>query len=409
MIDIKNPEDCCGCRACVQACPKQCIAFEPDAAEGFGYPKVDLSLCIDCHLCERVCPMLDKSGSSEPLKVLAAANPDRSVRMDSSSGGFFSMLAEDVISRGGSVFGVAMDAGCRSASHIEVTDSDSLAFLRGSKYLQASTGSTFADVRRRLIDGKPVLYSGTPCQIHGLRLFLGKKLSESPLLLLVDVVCHGTPSPEAWRAYLNWRAAGSPVYGVNFRDKTESGWRSFGVSLRLTPYDLQPSGEARLAGPDGPLPHAGQPGVVSECHRSDLFMRSFLSNVNLRPSCYNCPSNAGRSGSDITLADFWGLPQSEAGDDNSGISQLLVRTRRGAEALASLHLADVREYPYSRVLAANPCAVRSVARPDRRAYFWKYYRTDFPRAVRASAPPVPLILRLKIKAAALLGKLGIRR
>lgn len=401
MIDIKRPEECCGCGACVQICPKQCIEFKPDESEGFCYPVVDLSRCIHCNACERVCPELNKSFSSEPLKVLAAANPDDDIRFNSSSGGVFSMLASEILSRGGTVFGVAMADDCRSAHHVEVTDIAGLEALRGSKYIQANTEDTFKSVRQRLKNGCLVLYSGTPCQIRGLKLFLGKALAESSLLLCVDLICHGTPSPAAWRAYLDWRTGGEPIYGVNFRDKLPSGWRSFGLSLQLRPYDLQPSDGRRLAGCSAAQVHAGQPGVISQCHRSDLFMRSFLSNVNLRPSCYDCPANNGRSGADLTLADFWGIEPKDG--DEAGVSQILVRTNKGAEAIGSLNL-QTEEYPYTGVLHSNPCVAHSVARPRRRAKFWKYYRSDYPRAVKATAYRDPFIIRVKTFVARLLGR-----
>lgn len=402
MIKITRSEDCTGCRACGEVCPKDCIAFKADAVEGFAYPEVDMSRCIDCHLCERVCPVIHAdTAQSEPMRVISAWSPCAGERKDSSSGGVFSLFAADVIGRGGVVVGVAMTDDFRSARHIEVDSIDGLGALRGSKYLQADATAAYKIVQSRLKEGRPVLFSGTPCQVAGMRRFLGKKADDEHLLL-VDVICHGTPSPEAWRVYLDGRAKGEAVAGVNFRDKSGSGWRSFGLSLQLRPYDLQPSDEGRLAAPCGRIPHAGEPGVVSECHRTDLYMRSFLSNVNLRPSCYECPSNAGRSGSDITLADFWGYPHREG--DEHGVSQVLVRTDRGAHALEALSLLGVEDFSYDVVLRNNPCVAHSVASPERRKYFWRHYRRNFSRAVAASAPREPLIYRIKVRIAALLGR-----
>lgn len=405
MIDIKHPEDCCGCGACGQVCPKSCISFYEDKVEGFRYPKVNLNLCIDCHLCEKVCPVINSGHRTEPKKVLATCNPDDNTRLESSSGGVFAMLAEAVLNQGGSVFGVKMDDDCKSAKHVEISDITELPYVMGSKYIQSDTGDTFKTVRKRLKEGHKVLFSGTPCQVRGLALYLGDKLVKSSNLLLVDLICHGTPSPEAWRAYLDWRARGEPVYGVNFRDKAVSGWRSFGLSLRLRPYDLQPSDGSRSALPCG-APHAGEPGVVSECHKTDLFMRSFLSNVNLRPSCYFCPSNAGRSGADITLGDFWGIPPSPG--DEKGVSQILLRTEKGADAFAALNLGNLVEYPYSVVLRANPCVAHSVACPDRRARFWKYYRSNFPKAVKEAAYRTTIYMRIRMKVGGILRKLHLR-
>lgn len=197
MINITNKYNCCGCGACAQCCPKQCITLDVDK-EGFSYPVVDTSVCVDCGLCEQVCPFLHPYEKREPLRTLAAYNTQEEVRMQSSSGGIFSLLAEKVIQEGGVVFGARFDENWQVT--IDYTESiDGLSAFRGSKYVQARTGDTFKQCESFLKADRKVLYSGTPCQVAGLKHFLRKEYGN---LLTVDFVCHGVPSPKVWGLYL---------------------------------------------------------------------------------------------------------------------------------------------------------------------------------------------------------------
>lgn len=199
MISIKDKQDCCGCGACAARCPKQCITLQRDS-EGFLYPQVDAQLCIECGLCEKVCPVLHQAPKEQhPRQTLAAVNRDESVRETSSSGGVFTLLAEKVLARGGVVFGARYDEQWQVV--IDYTESiEGLAAFRGSKYVQARTADTFKQCEAFLKAGRQVLYSGTPCQIAGLHRFLRKSY---PNLLAVDFICHGTPSPKVWSKYLD--------------------------------------------------------------------------------------------------------------------------------------------------------------------------------------------------------------
>ena len=385
MIQLKHQGDCCGCEACAIACPKKCITMQRDDKEGFAYPVIDSSLCIDCHRCEQVCPMINHNEKRAPLSTYAAINPDLSERIASSSGGIFSMLARNVIARGGIVFGVAFSEDFRSACHIAVESEADLARLRGSKYFQASTADSFAAVRSALVGGREVLFTGTPCQIKALRLYLGAKLCASPLLLLVDIICHGVPSPATWATYLDRCAGNDEVVDVQFRDKAPSGWHSF--CLR-----------AIASSADGLR-------TISATHREDLFMQSFLRNVNLRPSCYGCRSRGGSSGSDITIGDFWSPPSQL--DDNRGLSAVMVYTERGKEALGATNAA-LSGVEYARVAQGNPCLEHNVARPRSRKIFWKHYRSDFAKAVRLSKPKPSAYQKLKYQAWRLLHAIHLK-
>lgn len=313
MIYFKEKKDCCGCGACVQVCPKQCISMITDN-EGFLYPNVDSTICIDCGLCEKVCPVINQNSPKEPLSVYAAKNNDEEIRLKSSSGGIFTLLAEKVIAEGGVVFGAKFDADW-NVVHDYTETVEGLAAFRGSKYVQSEIGNNYRIAKQFLSDGRKVLFSGTPCQIAGLKRFLRKEYDN---LLTVDVVCHGVPSPMVWNKYkdeivrktvsnLECIAPNNSqprISNVNFRDKT-AGWKNY-----LCTYSIL---------------EASNNTIITNNHTEDAYMRLFLANYSLRPSCYYCPSKAGKSGSDMTLGDCWGIKRiNKSFDDNKGVGVYIV-------------------------------------------------------------------------------------
>ena len=202
MIHITDREKCCGCEACIQRCPQQCITLHEDG-EGFLYPETDEGRCIDCGLCEKVCPVIFQGTGRRPLNVYAAKNPDEEIRWESSSGGVFTLLAEKILSEGGVVFGARFDARWEVV-HDYTENVEGLSAFRGSKYVQSRIGDSFRQTECFLKTGRKVLFSGTPCQIAGLKLFLKKEYDN---LLTVDFICQGVPSPGVWRKYLKEIAA----------------------------------------------------------------------------------------------------------------------------------------------------------------------------------------------------------
>lgn len=198
MIQISDKKNCCGCSACVQRCPKQCIRLEEDM-EGFLYPQVDEETCIKCGLCEKVCPILNQADKVPALEVLAVKNPNEEERMNSSSGGVFLPLAREVVNMGGVVFGAVYDDSWE-VHHVYAEKIDNVYPMMGSKYLQSRIETSYRDAERFLKQGREVMFVGSPCQIAGLRTFLRNK--EYPNLLAVDFLCHGVPSPGVWRRYL---------------------------------------------------------------------------------------------------------------------------------------------------------------------------------------------------------------
>lgn len=353
MIRIKEKQNCCGCGACAQACPKHCIAMKADS-EGFLYPVVDESLCIDCGLCERVCHELHPMDERKPLKVLAAINKDEEIRLKSSSGGIFFILAKQVIDEGGVVFGARFDEQWQVVIDY-AEDIDGVKAFMGSKYVQARTETAFTDAKRFLTEGRKVLFSGTPCQIAGLHHFLRKQYDN---LLTVDIICHGTPSPMVWDRYLNEVATAGKkaVCDVQFRNK-ENGWIRFNFSMLYRQDDKS----------------------ISLCshNRKNHYMRAFLSDLILRPSCYYCRAKKGRSHSDITLADFWGIdtvmPEM---NDGKGTGLVLVNTDKGATKI-DWHKITLRISSEDIALKYNPAYYHSAKpHPKRNEFFSRILDTN---------------------------------
>lgn len=303
MIQITNKNHCCGCSACAQICPKQCIAMMPDS-EGFCYPKINETICVKCGLCEKVCPMLKSQNMQGQVHAWAAYCKEDKIRLASSSGGIFSLLAEEILEEGGVVFGAAFD-GQMMVHHVAVESVRDLERLRGSKYLQSRIENSYADVKAYLAADRKVLFSGTACQIAGLLYFLGRPYEK---LWTVDVLCHGVPTPTLWKNYLSEqnRAFKMPVRQISFRDKSQ-GWKKYQMAWKVEGGEIYRQPASR-----------------------NPYMRLFLSNICLRPSCYDCHFKGFPRVSDLTLGDCWGVEQhSPEMDDDKGTSVVIVNTEKG--------------------------------------------------------------------------------
>lgn len=337
---------CCGCGACAARCPKSCISMEPDEC-GFLRPSVDAAACVGCGACDAACPALNVPEGDGCESALWARAGDADLLGRSSSGGVFGLLARDALSRGGVVVGAAWEDGCHELCHVIVEDEAGLDAIMRSKYVQSSVGrEVYEGVRRALRAGRPALFSGTACQVAAMRSYLGK-LADSDLFLAIEVICHGAPSPELWRRWLRHVEGreGSRVASVNFRSK-ETGWEAYSVA-----YGLE-GGDLRLR--------------PSE----DWYMRAFLANASLRPSCLECPFKR-HCGSDITLGDFWGIRgQHPEVPTEGGVSAVLANTVRGREALSRVEGSmESGESSLDKVVAGNPALVRPVSpRTDRDAF-----------------------------------------
>lgn len=379
MIEIIEKKDCCGCNACVTVCAKRCITMQSDE-QGFLYPIVDKEMCVDCGLCEKVCPVLNQNEPLKPLKVYAAKNRNEEIRMQSSSGGIFTVLSEAVINEGGIVFGAKFDADW-NVVHDWTDTIEGLADFRGSKYVQSVIGSSYKEAKDFLLQGRKVLFSGTPCQIAGLKKYLRKEYDN---LLTVDVVCHGVPSPLVWRTYLDEVSqiirtkcgAGKnmvslslnelPVItGISFRDKT-NGWKKFGFRIRC----------AASKAAENLVSESADDVLLYETLDKNLFMQIFLKNLNLRPSCYACPSKSGKCNSDITLADYWGIGvHHPEWDDDKGTSLILVNSKKGGSSLDNLNI-EKTETSYIQGLRGNPSIEHSVEYNKYIEHFWIAYHKN---------------------------------
>ena len=310
MLEIKREEDCCGCEACYNACPKNLIEMKFDK-KGFAYPYINTSLCTNCGRCDAVCPVKNKKQGEVPFKVYGTKNKDKNVRKTSSSGGTFFELAKKVIEEGGVVYGCALNEDM-VACHIAVEDVLGLEKLKSSKYVQSKIGNIYRHAKENLLLGRKVLFSGTPCQIAGLKNYLNKDYDN---LLLVDVLCHGTPSPKMFEDYLDYLSKqykGKPV-SVNFRQKSK-GWKRLYFEVVF----------------DNGKRHYTFSGY-------DRYMAMFLQNISLRPACYDCKFACEDRPGDITLGDFWGIGKKyPERDDDKGISLILVNTKKGEQAYGDI-------------------------------------------------------------------------
>lgn len=302
MIEINDKSMCCGCTACYNICPVGAIRFQPDS-QGFNYPIVDKSKCINCDRCVKVCQYCSQQTVTPQIpKAYAAYNQNPAERERSSSGGIFILLAKSVLEKGGAVVGASFDQRNR-VCHKIITSLNDLDDILGSKYVQSDLGNIFRQIEQMLKTGTTVLFSGTGCQINGLRLYLGK---DYQTLLCVDVVCLGVPSPAIWEKYLFHYFRDFSISRINFKEKS-MGWHNF--SLKVT-------GNREW----------------TEEGRGNKYMLGYFRGYYKRPSCYNCKSKGIRRQSDITLADCWGIEKiNPAMDDNQGTSAVLLHSAKGME------------------------------------------------------------------------------
>lgn len=304
MIQIQDKRECCGCTACASICNHEAILMQVDEM-GFKYPVVDIAKCVECGLCEKVCAFHEHydttSNFQEPF-VYAVRHKNNNEIKTSRSGAMFTALSDFIFERKGIVYGVGFADHFRVV-HKRITNREDCKDLKGSKYVQSDLADVFRSVKKDLVDGFPVLFSGTPCQTSGLHSFLGKKEWEN--LYLCDIVCHGVPSPKVWADYLEYveTKENRLIEKVNFRDK-ERGWKAHFESFVFQ----------------------GGKKIITRTF-TDLFYKHLI----LRPSCSSCKFTNTRRPSDITIADFWGWEKAVPGfnDDDLGCSLVFVNTPKG--------------------------------------------------------------------------------
>ncbi len=303
---MKICDNCTGCGACFNICPHKAIVMKANA-EGFLYPEVDENLCVHCNLCRKVCPVNhpDYEAALEPECYAAMASDE--LRRGSSSGAVFPLLAQYVLQNDGYVCGAAFTEDMRAVEHILIANDSELQKLKSSKYLQSNTGKCYTEIKKLLTAGKMVLFTGTPCQVAGLKGYLQKRYDN---LFCVDIICHGVPSPKVFQKYQDELGLDGKVISVNFRDKI-NGWSPYLTTTTTTTTT-----------------------TYSCPAENDVFMKLFLSNLCLRESCGSCPFNKMPRQGDLTIGDFWRIDHcNPAYNDKKGTSAVLVNTAQGKKLL----------------------------------------------------------------------------
>ncbi len=356
-IVLADPSRCVGCAACALICPTHSITMKEDK-EGFLQPKIDKRTCVKCHKCEKTCPILNKetAQSGVETKAYAIINKDETIRAKSSSGGVFHTLAKWVIEHGGVVFGAKYDERWEVVHDYAETMEGVGAFM-GSKYVQSRIGETYKQAKAFLENGSWVLFSGTPCQLGGLRAFLGKEYDR---LIQVDLVCHGVPSPAVWRGYLNDHVTEGEIVSVNFRDKNNGWLRRQSITTTTTTA------------------------LIREQWNDNPFFRGFLRNVYLRKSCYDCKYRTYHRNSDITLGDYWGVDElCPVMFDDKGTSIVFVHSDKGRQLIAEANNElRIIEQTKGSATKFNPNMDRENPKELKRERYFRIFRmTSFKRAV----------------------------
>ena len=342
---VSDKSLCCGCSACYDICLKSAITMVEDN-EGFLYPVIDKDKCVECGLCEKICPAKNLKNNQSLLEAYATYNTNENIRMKSSSGGIFTLLAEEVLNNNGIVYGAAFDKNFE-VQHIRVETVEELECLRGSKYVQSKLDGIYILCKKDLEMGKQVLFTGTPCQVSALKNFLRKDYAN---LVCMDIVCHGVPSRMVWRKYLEYRVnfAKSKIAQIAFRLKNE-GWKQYAVKFTFA-------------------------NSTAYCKKftNDTFMRGFLKNLYLRPSCYNCNFKTKERISDITVADFWGIDKLHPElDDNKGMTLLIVHTTYGNNLLDNIRKnIFLQKVTLDDAVKYNSAMVKSVSKHINRERFF---------------------------------------
>lgn len=341
-----NKKECCGCTACMHVCPVKCIIMQEDE-EGFLYPVMEKEKCLDCHKCEKVCPVGNENMVDEKTKTFVGYCKNEEIRRKSSSGGIFSVIAEWIIQQNGVVFGAAFDEKFE-VHHIAVETKEKLGKLRGSKYVQSRLENTYPEAKQYLEMKRKVLFTGTACQIAGLKKYLNKEYEN---LYTVDVLCHGVPSPKIWRMYLEDKKEQyhATIEKIEFRNKN-TGWKNYSVNMEFS--DMQ---------------------RYCVHFYEDKYMRMFLDNIDLRPSCYACHFKGFPRISDLTIGDSWGIENHMPDmDDDKGTSIILINSFNGMKMFEAIkENLIVKEAELDETLPPTADSRRPVEMHPNRKKYWE--------------------------------------
>lgn len=355
MIKNKNihtlPKlSCTGCGLCNDLCPKECISFVTDS-EFFLYPQVDEQSCINCGQCVQKCPAFNVKLNEKPKTVFSAYASEMSIRNNGSSGGIFSLIATEILSKSGIVYGAAFDDQLK-LQHRRVDNIEDIRPLCKSKYIQSNCTEIYSKVKKDLESGKQVVFVGTPCQCQALSNYIGTLVAEN--LLLIDFVCHGVPNQKLFDDNLKWNASKyGKVKSIEFRYKDKK---------VIHPQTLKMVYEKN-----------GKDNTMIRMHYQDPYYFGFQKHITLRPSCYQCQWAKPKRCSDITLADFWGIEKANIGlDGKNGISCLLLNTEKGKDVFDRIKnkIDGVYELPIDFAVRNNGCLSGPTEKPKYRDQFF---------------------------------------
>ena len=356
MKEICQRDICTGCMACYNACNKNAIELITDK-EGFLHPVINEKLCIKCNLCYKICPINSEFNRfHKPIKIYSGWSNDEKIRISSSSGGAFTEIAKLIIKQGGVVFGVSMNKNIE-AEHIYVENETDLNLLIGSKYVQSHIGKSFRQVKEFLKQGRKVLFSGTPCQIAGLKNYLNKDYEN---LYTIDLICHGVPSPRVfndYKQYIEYKIH-NKIQQIHFRCK-KSSWIFYNIGIKSC-------SEKNID--EQKYSYIGE-------YYSDPYIRAFLRDYILRPSCYNCKFTSMYRVGDFTIADWWGYKATSNKDakfEQKGVSLIMCNTDKSIEMATNLNM-DLKERTSDEALRTNQSLKKPFTLPIQRDAFWIDY------------------------------------
>lgn len=388
FIDIKSADECCGCRNCENICPNKAVTMVENT-EGFIYPQVDAGKCINCGLCQKACPQINKAENvdyylSENI-CYALKNKDKQIQMESTSGGAFSAFAKYILNNGGYVCGSVMDDNLK-VRHIIVNDIKDLSKLYGSKYVFSDVNNVFMDIKTLLNDNKKVLFCGVPCQVNALINFLSKRYDN---LFTIELICHGAPSQKLFDKYIEYyeNQHKCKVLKYEFRSKKAAAW---GTYKALAVTEKNGKIKEKIINAD-----------------FDKYYNTFLQSKAHRESCYKCKFADVKRYADITIGDFWGIEHIKPEfSDSCGVSKIIINSRKGLNLFESIKESVVYdEVKFADIMKHNSQLQKPVERKKIRDIFYEnidsdrfFYDLKIDRNIKSYIKIlVPSKLKLKLK------------
>lgn len=378
MDRICEDKDCTGCMACFNACPTQAIKMQTDE-EGFQRPEINNLICINCNKCTKVCPVLHPVNKESPLKIYSGWSKNALIRLRSSSGGAFSEIAIPILRKGGVVFGAMFNSNWE-VIHSYIEKEDELHKLRGSKYVQSHIGESFRKAKLFLTEGRLVLFSGTPCQIAGLKNYLNNNYNN---LYTIDLVCHGVPSAkifEDYKAYITSTEHITSIEEIAFRDKKFS-WIYFNMYIKG--YINQTNKKKEYIG----------------TYYKDPYIRGFLREYFIRPNCHHCNFTTPKRVSDFTIADWWGYKacnKKDKGFSEKGVSLIFCNSQKAVNLIPQMNM-ELDEKNITDAMQTNLSLRKPFPVNANRTSFWKDYRNyPFSQIVTRYMAPQQIPLYLNI-------------